>query len=235
MRCVFALSCLLSLVVFQSHAFVPPLYSPPLQRSQKKIAPEKIEPEEQEKPQAAILYGEGGAFSILPPKGWELDSESGASQIAGVVLYPEGGSWENSKSVMYVYVSLRKGRDNSPKLSLEKFVKDDIEAFRKNHSKLMLTKMKSISTKDRLKSLCYVFDKVGNGADKECVTYLETKEHIFVVTLSCRSSAVYKKDFPDYEKLVSSFFFMNKTPRELAREAIVNFLVHKRKASALPV
>ncbi len=72
--------------------------------------------------------------------------------------------------------------------------------------------MKSVPRKDKLKSLCYVFDKVGKGADKECVTYLETKKHIFVVTLSCRSSAIYKKAFPDYEKLVSSFFFMNKTP-----------------------
>ena len=129
MRCVFALSCLLSLVVFQSHAFVPPLHSPPLQRSQKKTTPKKTKPEEQEKPQAAIIYGEGGAFSILPPKGWELDSESGASLKASVVLYPEGGSWENSKSVMYAYVTGRTRKSKTLQIALEEFVKGDIELF----------------------------------------------------------------------------------------------------------
>ena len=113
---------------------------------------------------------------------------------------------------MHVYVSLRTGRDNSPKLSLEEYVRDDIKLFRKKHSKLVLTKIKPIPTKDKLDSLCYVFDKLGKEETKECVTYLETKAHIFVITLSCRSPEIYKKAFPAYEKLVSSFFFMNKTP-----------------------
>jgi hypothetical protein len=52
-----------------------------------------------------IVYGPKAAFNIAAPEGWVLDNESGLEQGLPCVLYPNGESWADARTVMYAKIA----------------------------------------------------------------------------------------------------------------------------------
>jgi hypothetical protein len=86
-----------------------------------------------------LIYGEEYVFFVKAPEGWELDDRSGVNQELQAILYPKGGSWEKSPTVMYV-----RGVDIEAPLTLEDFIETEIEGFRKDFAEIKIEPLDSI-------------------------------------------------------------------------------------------
>jgi hypothetical protein len=152
-----------------------------------------------------IAYGDDYAFGLAPPKGWVLSCDVSEHSDVPVALWPTGSTWANAKVVMYVNPS-KKG---SPPQTLDDFVQFSVSQFRKDKPGVKISPGEPLQTGDHARVVVQHFtgDQWGNH---EAVAYIESKTIFAIVVLSSRTEAEYKASYPAFEKLVSSYMFMNK-------------------------
>ena len=83
----------------------------------------------QNKYAGGIVYGPKAAFNISAPEGWVLDNESGVEQGLPCVLYPNGESWADARTVMYAKIASTAYED------AEKFAAVAIKQMESKHGK----------------------------------------------------------------------------------------------------
>jgi hypothetical protein len=129
-----------------------------------------------------VAAADGPALMVGAPKGWVID-ERGTTDGIPLVLHPEDGSWDDSKAVMYVRTFPRNG-----KLSLERFVRDDVARFRARSPRGKVLERESIAIEGGARALVREFsnDRWGN---RESVAYRSTPEGYVLAVLSARDAA----------------------------------------------
>src|SRR5579871_3436427 len=76
---------------------------------------------------AGIIYGTNHAYSLIAPKGWVLDNQSGISQGLYAVFYPKGSSWAKGSVVMYTNTGSKEEKGQE---TLQKMIDDDVANYR---------------------------------------------------------------------------------------------------------
>jgi hypothetical protein len=136
---------------------------------------------------SGIPYGAGIGALITAPKGWIFDNQSGVSQGLHCVMYPQGSTWRTAGEVIYVsFGRLEPGR------SVEDFMRDDEEKFRKKFPGLAVASLPPITLRSGEEALTRKFtgDAYGNF---ECIAYAQLGRSVVMFVLSCRNEAGYQR------------------------------------------
>ena len=151
--------------------------------------------------QTGIIYGEDHAFAVTAPSGWVLDTKSGVSQGIYAVFYPEGSSWENAMTVMYVNTSKKiKGQE-----TIEELIEYDVNSFKQNSPNIKITDGENIITGDGKTALVKIFTDEQNS---EAVAYIDEKKIVALLIISSRKKDELEKSIEDFKKLVSSYILI---------------------------
>jgi hypothetical protein len=159
-----------------------------------------------------LAYGVDHAYFLTAPRGWILDTESGASQGVFAVFYPRGSSWDGPV-VMYSNAADREGR------SPDAAVKHDIQAMRENNPKLKVADGENLATKDKKQALIRYFtgDSYGNC---EAAGYVVEKNIVVNMILTARNKTEFDSAMPAFRALVGSYRFVSDDPAKLDLAAL---------------
>jgi len=152
---------------------------------------------------AGIVYGKDHVFAIKAPDGWVLDNQSGVRQGLQAVFYPEGGSWKESKAVMYV-----NGAGKSADDTLEKFVERDVAGYREQSPGLKVADDETLPVGGKEKVLVKRFSG-DRGGSYEAVAYVEESKVVVIIALHARTREEFESALPAFRKLVSSYRFIS--------------------------
>jgi len=146
-----------------------------------------------------IVYGKRHAFTIAAPEGWVLDNRAGIKDGLHAVFYPEGSSWKNSETVMYA-----NGYDKQTAFdTLESFMADDAETFRKNDPDLEIQDAGTRKVGDSVAHIMHFF-----GRNHEAVAYIDTEGAVIVIVMSSRTREGFMKNYRAFLELLDSYFFL---------------------------
>lgn len=148
-----------------------------------------------------IIYGKDHAYVLSAPDGWVLDNQSGVNQGIHAVFYPEGGSWSDSKAVMYSRIN-----DKADK-TLQDVIDNDLSHMSKDSTKFKSVDQDTITcTKGAKAHIKYLSgDKFGSF---EAVGYIEEPKKVIIIVLTARDEKNFKDSITAFNQLVKSYFWM---------------------------
>jgi len=148
-----------------------------------------------------IVYGKDHAFSVTAPKGWVLDNSSGVSQGLHAVFYPEGGSWENSTTVMYVNTASKEVTGNE---TIESLISYDSLNFLRNIVNGEIKDLPNLITGDKKEArvLGFIYSNF------ELVAYIDEPKIVSLITMTSRNEEDYKNSVDAFNELVKSYYFI---------------------------
>ena len=155
-----------------------------------------------------IAYGDVWAFMVSPPQGWALSCEEKEHADVPVALWPKGSNWQDAKVVMYVNIS---DKDEPPE-TLKQFVDYSDSQFKKDKPGVVIKAAKALKTGDGRTAVVQDFtgDPWGNF---ESVAYIDSKTVFAMIVLSARNEKDFRANRAAFEKLVSSYLYMDKTEK----------------------
>jgi hypothetical protein len=156
--------------------------------------------------ESGIVFGDGFAFSLTAPSGWVLDNHSGNSEGLQAVFYPKGSSWDKSETVMYANIALKKIKGNE---SVKKVISFDKKKFKIRSAKTRILDGKNILLSNKKQAIVKKFMGIGDKySNSEAVAYVDSKPVIAILVLASRTSNGFKKNYPQFEKMVKSYRFI---------------------------
>lgn len=162
---------------------------------------EMNEKEDDSRFKGGIIYGKDHAYCLSAPKGWVLDNQAGVSQGIHAVFYPEGGSWSDSKAVMYSRIN-----DKTDK-TLQDVIDADLKHMSQDAPNYKIVDKDPVTctqgTKAHIKYLSG--DKFNTF---EAVGYIEEPKKVVTIVLSSRDEANFKSSIDAFYELVKSYFWM---------------------------
>lgn len=143
-----------------------------------------------------IVYGDEWAFGINVPNLWQSACHAEKTHGVPLALWPEGFSWANAMSRMYITVSKKNG------MTLKEFADDEIERF------------KVLSPNVKVDSLAGIQDSASeierrlsgdrNGSH-ELIKYLDGGTVFYILVFSSKTQEEFDKLNRDFEIFASSF------------------------------
>lgn len=109
-----------------------------------------------------------------------------------------------------MYVNLRPKRDS--KQTVEEAAEEELSEFKRRHGPSLVVKNgPPLRTADGRLAIVRILtgDRYGNY---EAVAYVDSKTVFAVIVLSARDEKTYKTNYAAFQKLVSSYFYMDKGP-----------------------
>jgi hypothetical protein len=155
----------------------------------------------QENYRGGIVYGPKAAFKIDAPAGWVLDNQAGVEQGLPCVLYPEGESWADARTVMYAKIASTQYEDT------EKFVAAAIKDMEKMHGKPK-EKIDKGKTGDGLSFFINEYPATKTYSQWERVAYVQLPKAVAYIVLSSRDEASYRKDAPALREVLKTFAYL---------------------------
>jgi len=148
-----------------------------------------------------ILYGDDHVFSLTAPSGWILDNTSGFSQGLHAVFYPTGGSWQNSKVVMYAKGS---SKDLAKNQTIQEFMSYDSAQFVAHRKPVRIVDSTPIALADGRTAYVRRFIYSQN----EIIAYIDEPKIVAMIVLTARSSDDCKAAVPQFNELVRSYNYL---------------------------
>ena len=148
-----------------------------------------------------IVYGPKAAFNISAPEGWVLDNESGAQQGLPCVLYPEGSSWEDAKTIMYAKIAGPRFED------VNAFVATAIKEMQKTHGKPK-EKIASGKTHDGHDYFINEYPATKTYSQWERVAYVQLPKAVAYIVLSSRDETNYRKDSGALQEVLKTLVYL---------------------------
>ena len=150
---------------------------------------------------SGIITHEGLVFRLTPPHAWELDTESGRPNGVPVVFYPEGTSWRDSKTVMYVSVTAK--RDGE---TVDSLIEQDVQRFREGDSRVVIADLPDQTVGKRQVKVKSFFGQ--SPENYEAVAYIDEKQHVVFLVLSARNTEAFESSLPMFSELAGSYFLL---------------------------
>jgi len=162
-----------------------------------------------------IIYGPHHEFEVTAPDGWVIDNQAGISDGLHAVFYPEGGSWKESKTVMYANGVEKNGRN------IKQFIEDDVKSFKDKTGEIK--DGAPLSTEDGKKAYVKYFLKEENG-NYEAIAYIDEKYVVVIIALSARNEQGFNRSYPAFKELVASYKFISDKimERDTAAKTVFN-------------
>ncbi len=154
---------------------------------------------------SGIIWGQGHLYSLKPPKGWKLDNVSGNKRGLPAVFYPVGGSWANSKAVMYANVAGKKSGQNNIKELIDNYLVT-LKAKSPN------VKVKDLETVTVGEKTVVIKEWLNNMNNHEAVAYIEESKVIVLLVLTSQDKFEYTKSFTAFRELIGSYNFYSDNP-----------------------
>lgn len=151
-------------------------------------------------PDLGLIYGEKYVFFIKTPEGWELDDSSGVNQELQAIIYPKGGSWEKSPTVMYV-----RGIDIETTLTLKDFIETEIEGFRKDFPEIKIEELDSILIEKEEQVAKVVKFSGGGYRYIDVVAYIKEEKNISILTITTEIPVELDICYSKFIELVQSY------------------------------
>lgn len=150
--------------------------------------------------QAEMIQGSGLSFFLSAPAGWVLDKSMAAQAESDAVLYPQGTTYQNAPSVLYVSV-VDKGEGFKDLADLKQ---QDETSARQNNPGFHLQNGPLLQT--YLKKSVPVFLYLGlKDGSSEAVAYVEEAEAVVVFTLTSTNEQILHEDLPALQSAVGSY------------------------------
>ena len=176
-----------------------------------KSGPEQV-PQRKEVPVVKTpVYTPPGHIKIDPPKNWIIDNLSGAAQGVSMVFYPKGGSWADSKAVLYLRTSDRiEG-------SVQKIIDEDIASYQDINPKVKVSNDANLFTKDNALAVVKKL-KDDESGNMELISYIMQDQTISIITLNARNEKEGRKAYPAFKALVNSYQFIDEDKDAFSNE-----------------
>jgi len=157
-----------------------------------------------------MVQGGGYSFFLSAPVGWVLDKSLAADAEADAVLYPQGTTYQNAPSVLYVSV-VDKGEGFK---DLKDLIHQDESSARQQNPRLQVQNGPLLQTllKKSVSLFLYTGYKDGSG---EAVAYIEEEDMVVVVTLTSSTGQILREDLPALQAAVESYEFIGKSGEDL--------------------
>jgi hypothetical protein len=155
---------------------------------------------------AEMVQGGGYSFFLSAPAGWVLDKSMASDAEADAVLYPQGTTYQNAPSVLYVSVA-DKGDGFK---DLNDLIRQDQSSARQQNPSLRLQNGPFLRThlKKSVPLFLYLGYKDGSG---EAVAYVEEADAVVVFTLTSSSEQILHEDLPALQAAVDSYEFIGES------------------------
>jgi tetratricopeptide (TPR) repeat protein len=167
----------------------------------------------QEKYRGGIVYGPKAAFNISAPEGWVLDNQAGVQQGLPCVLYPEGESWADARTVMYAKIAGTEFED------VNAFVATAIKGMEKTHGKPK-EKIASGKTKDGHDYFINEYSATKTYSQWERVGYIQLPRAVAFIVLSSRDRASYQKYSGALQQALETFIYLTPSAQQEAPKVI---------------
>jgi len=138
---------------------------------------------------------------VVPPKGWHQDQDA-SYDICGNTLVPDGFTFENAESIMYVR-ALYKPRMPETK-SLNKLIADDKKEFLQEKPDIVIADVGVINAADGKKFRSFTFFPKNKG-DWEQVAYGEEGDFYLIFTLSSKKKKGFDKTQGIFTNLILGY------------------------------
>ncbi|PIP95171.1 MAG: hypothetical protein COW00_12670 [Bdellovibrio sp. CG12_big_fil_rev_8_21_14_0_65_39_13] len=152
-----------------------------------------------------IIWGQSHLFSLKAPKGWVLDNVSGRNNGLHAVFHPIGGSWANSKAVMYANVALKRTGQNN----IDELVNFNLNEMKPKSPNIKVRDLETITANNKKIILKEWLNNMGNH---EVVAYVEESKVIVLMVLTSRDEEEYTKSINAFRALVQSYKFYSDNP-----------------------
>ena len=159
---------------------------------------------------ADIVEGNGYSFFLSAPLGWVLDKSVSSDDESDAVLYPQGTTYRNAPSILYVSIALKgDGFKDLPDL-----LQQDAQWGSRQGSQFHLRNGPRLQT--RLKKAVPVYLYLGlKDGTSEATAYVDEKEVVVVFTLSSSNEQILHEDLPALQTAVESYEFIGKSGENL--------------------
>jgi hypothetical protein len=155
----------------------------------------------QETSSGGIVYGPKAAFKISAPSDWVLDNSAGVEQGLPCVLYPEGSSWKDAKTIMYAKIASTEFTD------VEAFAARAMKEMKDKHG-TPKQKIESGKTGDGKPYFINKYPATKSYSQWERVAYVQLPGAVAYIVLSSRAEPSYRKDSPATKEVLKSFAYM---------------------------
>ena len=147
------------------------------------------------------MYGKDHALFVTAPEGWVLDNSSGVSQGLYAVLYPKGGNWDKSLTIMYVNSASKKIQDNE---STENLISFDSLNFLNNFKDGEIKSLPDLKSEygKEIKILSFTY------SNYELVAYINEPKKIALIIMTSRDKSDFEENINVFYELVKSYRFM---------------------------
>ncbi len=155
---------------------------------------------------AEMVQGGGYSFFLSAPVGWVLDKSMASDAEADAVLYPQGTTYQNAPSVLYVSVA-DKGDGFK---DLNDLIRQDESSARQQNPLILIQNGPFLQThlKKSVPLFLYFGYKDGSG---EAVAYVEEEDAVVVFTLTSSSEQILREDLPALQAAVDSYEFIGES------------------------
>lgn len=147
-----------------------------------------------------MVQGEGYSFFLTAPIGWVLDKDRASAEEADALLYPQGSTFQNAPSILYVSVAVK----GDGFKDFKDLLRQDEEAARLQNPHLRLQNGPLLQT--RLKKNVPLFLYLGlKGGGGEALVYVEEKEMVVIFTLVSSNEQILHEDLPALQAAVGTY------------------------------
>lgn len=148
-----------------------------------------------------VVFGIKGAFKISPPDGWLVDNYSGQGDGQPVVLYPKGGSWAKSQTVMYAKIA----SDNYPKM--DRFIEFTLDYFQKKDAGFKYRNVVSSKTKEGFQYVIQEYDRPSYPV-YELTAYIQMPNSVAYIVYSGATKEQRENDLLAFRNVLESFEYV---------------------------
>lgn len=155
---------------------------------------------------ADMIQGDGYSFFLSAPAGWVLDKDLASDAESDALLYPQGTSYQNAPSVLYVSVAV-KGDEFK---DLKDLMQQDEDSARQQNPGFHLQNGPLLHTHLKKSVPLYLYLGFKDGTT-EAVAYVDEPDMVVIFTLSSSNEQILHEDLPALQATVDSYEYIGKT------------------------
>lgn len=140
----------------------------------------------------------GVPFEFVVPKGWTFDQEHAAEADAEVIFYPEGDSWQESKTVIYLRVAGKKEGE-----SVAGLMAADSLKLEQEFPGIRINAASPLRTVDGKTALVRHISGAKNGK-RQAIAYIDDAEAIIMLMLVARGGQAFDGALEPFEFLAGA-------------------------------
>lgn len=156
----------------------------------------------QDKPEEVpegVIHGPKAAYSIAPPKGWVMDTKSGAANGLPCVMYPKGAAWDSTEVLIY-------GKISAPDMEdMKEYIALGIQHMSKKRPGFKHQEISKGKTSEGYEWIITEYAPTEAYPRAERVACVQLPKSVAIIVYSAKDMAVCQKHAAALDEVVKSF------------------------------